>query len=174
MQGTGNQKHFQKQSIPISMQPLGAVDSKSLLGLCAYAVDGVACVTLAVVTTPVDKPLISAISAIDKTFLPRKVEQSAYTTFSSTLITPAKRNKIRDNYQRPNNFQYFKTTFAQLATLQTHDTEGQFSLFCPPDPIRRNKIRDNGPYPSFHLKTRFWGQNDKNLNKFGVTTDILS
>ena len=27
-------------------------------------------------------------------------------------------------------------------------------------------------YSSFRLRTKFWGQNDKNLNKFGVTTDM--
>ena len=32
---------------------------------------------------------------------------------------------------------------------------------------------NNGPYSSFRLKMRFWGQNDKDLNTFGVTTDML-
>ena len=31
----------------------------------------------------------------------------------------------------------------------------------------------NDPYSSFRLKTTFWEQNDKNLNNFGVTTDML-
>ena len=30
----------------------------------------------------------------------------------------------------------------------------------------------NGPYASFRLKTRFWGQNDKNSNNFSVTSDM--
>ena len=30
----------------------------------------------------------------------------------------------------------------------------------------------NGPYSSFRLKTRFWGQNDKALNNVIVTTDM--
>ena len=28
-------------------------------------------------------------------------------------------------------------------------------------------------YSSFYLKTRFWGQNDKNFNNFDITTDTL-
>ena len=30
----------------------------------------------------------------------------------------------------------------------------------------------NGPYSGFHLKTRFWEQNDKNSNNFSVATDM--
>ena len=32
--------------------------------------------------------------------------------------------------------------------------------------------KQNGPYSGFRLKTRFCGQNDKNLNNFSVTTDM--
>ena len=32
---------------------------------------------------------------------------------------------------------------------------------------------NNGPYSSFRLKTKFYGQNDKSLNNFSVTKDTL-
>ena len=40
-------------------------------------------------------------------------------------------------------------------------------------PLRSVKQKTIGPYSIFRLETRFWGQNDKNLNNFGVITDMV-
>ena len=37
-----------------------------------------------------------------------------------------------------------------------------------------NACLHDGPYSSFRFKTRFWGQNDKNLNNCSVTTSMAS
>ena len=39
--------------------------------------------------------------------------------------------------------------------------------------LKMLKILRNIPYSIFCLKTRFRGQNDKNLNSFSVTTDMV-
>ena len=31
----------------------------------------------------------------------------------------------------------------------------------------------NGPYSSFRLEMKLWGQNDKKSNKFGIKTNML-
>ncbi len=51
---------------------------------------GVACVTTAVVTTPVDRPLISASSAIESTLVFLLYLQSFNEAFSSDEMVPKK------------------------------------------------------------------------------------
>ena len=47
----------------------------------------------------------------------------------------------------------------------------QSNWFCQAWSVESSEII--GSYSSLCLKTRFWGQNDKNLNNFSVTTDML-
>ena len=48
-----------------------------------------------------------------------------------------------------------------------------FSLFSE-DELKGVFREKNGFWSSFCLKTRFWGPNYKNLNKVGVTTDMIN
>ena len=47
------------------------------------------------------------------------------------------------------------------------------SFKCKLETRKRHLILNIGPYSSFRLKTRFWGQNDKNFDNFSVTKDMF-
>ena len=47
-------------------------------------------------------------------------------------------------------------------------TSNKICLKWPTEIIQINNFSFNGPYSSFHLKTKFWGQNNKNVHFFLV------
>ena len=79
-----------------------------------------------------------------------------------TLSYICKHPNIRTSEFLWNTFQCFSNLQKLAAVLQTSVSK---SLLIA--------TRINGPYPSFCLKTRFSGQNDKNLNNLNVTKNIL-